>query len=107
MLPVVSGFVSATAARAGLPEADADHLARAVDVVARNVIDNAFESEGAGEYEVALARRPGQVVAAVEDRGIPFDYERLEAGEDSSFAEMLRHAFADEARFVNQGRRGN
>ena len=54
-----------------------------------------------------VLRRPGQVVVAVEDQGLPGDYARFESGEDSTLRGMLHRSFADEARFINLGRGGN
>src|ERR671927_416502 len=49
----------------------------------------------------------GKSVAAVKDRGLPFDYVPLQDGSDTPLPDMLHRSFADEIRFVNLGRRGN
>jgi anti-sigma regulatory factor (Ser/Thr protein kinase) len=103
--PVV-GFVRETTRLLGLKDEDAEHLDRIVEVVCQNIIEHGFETGEDGRYDVLVIRRPGQVVVAVEDRGLPFDYERFESG-DPVLGEMLRHSFADEVRFVNLGRGGN
>jgi anti-sigma regulatory factor (Ser/Thr protein kinase) len=105
-VPPVVGFVRETARLLGLKDEDAEHLDRIVEVVCQNIIEHAFEPGEDGRYDVLVVRRLGQVVVAVEDRGLPFDYERFESG-DPVLGEMLRHSFADEARFVNLGRGGN
>ena len=103
-LPPVVEFVRQTAHRLGLRGEVAEHLDRAVEQVCTNVIEHAFEPGTKGSYDVHLIRRPGQVVVAVEDRGLPFDYSRLQGdrGRDA-----LHRAFADEVRFMNLGRSGN
>ncbi len=106
-LPAVIGFARETVRVLGLGDEAADHLDEALKVVCRNVIDNAFGPDDDGRYDVLVLRRPGQVVVAVEDLGLPGDYERFESGDDSALAEMLRHSFADEIKFVNLGRGGN
>ncbi|MBA3474895.1 MAG: ATP-binding protein, partial [Rubrobacter sp.] len=98
-VPPVVGFVRETARLLGLKDEDAEHLDRIVEVVCRNIIEHAFEPGEDGRYDILVVRRPGQVVVAVEDRGLPFDYERFESG-DPVLGEMLRHSFADEVRFV-------
>ena len=103
-LPAVIGFARETVRVLGLGDEAADHLDEALKVVCRNVIDNAFGPDDDGRYDVLVLRRPGQVVVAVEDLGLPGDYERFESGDDSALAEMLRHSFADEIKFVNLGR---
>ena len=79
---------------------------RAIELVCRNVIQHAFGPGEEGSYDIYVLRGPGQVVVAVEDRGLPFDYSRLQTGEDGTVLEELHRAF-DEVRFVNLGRRGN
>jgi serine/threonine-protein kinase RsbW len=107
LLPPVADFVRQTARRLGLTGESAAHLQEAVEVVCRNVVENAFGPDDDGRYDVLVLRRPGQVVVAVEDLGLPGDYERFESGEDSALSEMLRRSFADEIHFLNLGRGGN
>ena len=107
LLPPVADFVRQTARRLGLTGEASTHLLEAVEAVCRNVVENAFGPDDDGRYEVFVLRRPGQVVVAVEDLGLPGDYERFESGEDSALSEMLRRSFADEIHFLNLGRGGN
>ncbi len=107
LLPPVVRFVEQTTRRLGLRDKAADNLDQAVEMVCRNVIENAFEPGEDGWYDVYVLRRPGQIVVAVEDRGLPGDYARFESGEDSALGGMLHRSFADEARFINLGRGGN
>ena len=44
---------------------------------------------------------------SVEDQGLPGDYALMESGEEPSLSAMLRHSFADEARFLSLGCGGN
>lgn len=106
-LPAVIGFVKESAGALGLRGEAAEHLDAALEVVCRNVIETAFGPDDDGRYDVLVLRRPGQVIVAVEDRGLPGDYARFQEGADPAFAGMLRHSFADEVRFVNLGRGGN
>src|SRR5918998_1775752 len=106
-LPAVVDFVKRTAHQLGLTDTDAEHLGWATETVCRNVIDHAFEPDEEGRYDVYVLRRPAQVVTAVEDRGLPFDYVSLQEGSDTVLQGALRHSFADEIRFVNLGRHGN
>jgi anti-sigma regulatory factor (Ser/Thr protein kinase) len=106
LTPLVS-FVEHTAEKLGLEGKDAGHLKRAVETVCQNVIDNAFGPDDDGRYDVHVLRRPGKLVLAVEDQGLPFDYTPLQDDGDQNLAQMLDRSFADEVRFVNLGRRGN
>src|SRR5215207_2547760 len=107
LLPAVVDFVKRAAHQLGLNDTDAEHLGWAVETVCRNVIDRAYEPEEEGRYDVYVLRRPGQVVIAVEDRGLPFDYAPLQTGNETALSDTLHQSFADEIRFINLGRRGN
>jgi anti-sigma regulatory factor (Ser/Thr protein kinase) len=106
LAPVIS-FVGHTAEKLGMGGKDAGHLKRAVETVCQNVIDNAFGPDDDGRYEVHVLRRPGKLVLAVEDQGLPFDYTPLQDAGDRNLAQVLHQSSADEVRFVNLGRRGN
>ena len=107
LLPVVVDFVRRVACRLGLRDRAAERLDLAVETVCRNVIEHAFEANEEGRYDVEVLRRPGRIVIAVEDRGLPFDYAPLRDTEDTTLPEMLHRSFADEMRFINLGRGGN
>jgi serine/threonine-protein kinase RsbW len=107
LLPAVVDFVRRVAHRLGLWDKAAEHLELAVETVCRNVVEHAFDPGEAGRYDIEILRRPGGVVIAVEDRGLPFDYARLRDGKDTALPEMLHRSFADEVRFINLGRGGN
>src|SRR5215210_6439775 len=106
-LTPLASFVEHTAEKLGLGGKDAGHLKRAMETVCQNVIDNAFGPDDDGRYDVHVLRRPGKLVLAVEDQGLPFDYTPLQDDGDQNLAQMLHRSFADEVRFVNLGRRGN
>ncbi|MBA3492478.1 MAG: ATP-binding protein [Rubrobacteraceae bacterium] len=103
-LPPVVEFVKQMTRRLGLR--NAEHVDQAVELVCMNVVEHAFAPEEEGSLDVRVVRRAGLVVVAVEDQGLPFDYKRLEEGEDRTVLEILHGSF-DETRFVNLGRRGN
>src|ERR671933_874667 len=107
LLPAVVDFVRRAAHQLGLRDKTAKHLEQAVETVCRNVINHAFEPGEEGRYDVYVLRRPGQVVIAIEDRGMPFDYTAFQDGSDTVLREMLHRSFANEIHFVNLGRRGN
>jgi anti-sigma regulatory factor (Ser/Thr protein kinase) len=104
ILQPVFEFVGRMTARLGL--ADAGRMEAAVGLVCMNVIEHAFGPEEEGSLDVYVLRGAGQVVVAVEDRGLPFDYSRLQDGEDGTVLKTLHRSF-DDVRFVNLGRRGN
>ena len=106
-LPAVLAFLREAAARAGLLPADVAALERAVDEVANNVIAHGFPAGHDGTFDVVLARRPGHLVVAIEDQGLPFDWSALESATGSGPAGPSLTSFADQVHFQNLGRRGN
>ena len=107
LLPAAMDFVRQVAERLGLRDKAAEHLDRAVETVCRNVIEHAFGPDEVGQYDVEILRRPGRVVIAVEDQGLPFNYAHLRDSGDTPLPEMLHRSFADQVRFINLGRGGN
>jgi anti-sigma regulatory factor (Ser/Thr protein kinase) len=105
LLPAAVDFAQRISRELGLRESVAGRLAQALETVCRNVIEHAFGPDEEGRYEIEILRRPGQVVIAVEDRGLPFDYAPLE--EAGASPEMLHRSVADEVRLINLGRGGN
>jgi anti-sigma regulatory factor (Ser/Thr protein kinase) len=105
LLPGITGMVRDVAGKLGLDDRDAHRLELVVEEACVNVIEHAFEGE-TGNFDIIVMRRPGQIVVAVEDRGLPFDYKNLEAGEPSGLGTILMKAFADEVHFLNLGRNG-
>jgi anti-sigma regulatory factor (Ser/Thr protein kinase) len=103
-LPPVIEFVDRMTHRLGL--VDVGQMEGAVELVCMNVIEHAFGPDEEGSLDVCVLRGAGQVIVTVEDRGLPFDYSRLQSGEDGTVLETLHQSF-DEVRFVNLGRRGN
>jgi serine/threonine-protein kinase RsbW len=103
----VLAFLREAAGQVGLAAPEAAALGRAVEEVCVNVIECGFEPGQAATFDVALWRRPGQIVVAVEDRGRPFDFARLEAGTTSGPAAPSLAACADAIRFLNLGTGGN
>ena len=103
-LPPVIEFVDRMTRWLGL--VDEEQIGGAVGLVCINVIEHAFGPDEEGSFDVYVVRGAGQVVVAVEDRGLPFDYSRLQDGEDGTILETL-HQSLDEVRFVNLGPRGN
>ena len=103
LAPVIE-FVEQMTRSLGLGEAES--VDRAVELVCLNVIEHAFGPEEDSSFDVQVLRRPGRVVVAVEDQGLPFDYSRLQDGEERTALEILHRSF-DETRFVNLGRHGN
>ena len=98
-LPPLLAFVREATRRLGLPAPDVDGLERAVEEVCLNVLEQGLAEDATASFDVILLRRPGHIVVAIEDRGLPYDFLTLQT------ASLTSHA--DAVRFINLGTHGN
>jgi len=105
-LPATLSFVKEGCARLGITDKATEQLEVAVEEACINVIEHAFDPDEQGSYDVIILRRPGQIVVAVEDQGLPFDFRKFKSGKESGLGVALMKAFADELHFLNLGPRG-
>jgi anti-sigma regulatory factor (Ser/Thr protein kinase)/GNAT superfamily N-acetyltransferase len=105
-LSAVASFVREISMKLGLAGDDIGRLELVVEEACMNVIEHAFDPGEQGAFDVVILRKPGQVVVAVEDRGLPFDFRKFDADQESGLGVMLMKAFADEIYFLNLGRHG-
>lgn len=73
-----SQFFGEVARAYGLDSQTATRIGQLAEAACRHVIGTAFDPGEDGEFDIALIRRPGQVVLAVEDRGLPTSPENLQ-----------------------------
>lgn len=106
LLRCTANFIVEAAGAFGMEERDLLRLKSAVYEAGTNVIDHAFEKDELGEFEILLLERPGQLVVAIEDRGIPMDIEGVEAGRKKGFGWAAMHAYADQVSYRNLGHKG-
>lgn len=86
-----------------------DELARielVVEEAFMSVVQSAFEDEDTGEICVVLEQRPGQLVIAIEDHGLPLDLKQLEENEGLALNFILLKQLVDEFVFINKGKDG-
>jgi len=105
-LPAVASFVREISTMLGLAGNDIERLELVVEEACMNVIEHAFDPGEQGSYDVVIIRKPGQLVVAVEDQGLPFDFRKFDVEKESGLGTILMKAFADEIHFLNMGRRG-
>jgi serine/threonine-protein kinase RsbW len=106
-LPPAISFVRDVAARLGLGAPETEALGEVVELAATNVILHAFDPGEEGRFDVVLCRRPGAVVASVEDRGLPFDFRSLGDGPGSVLGQLVQKGRIDSVHFSNLGVQGN
>lgn len=106
MLSPALDFVEAVARQHGLPSERAGEVRLVTEEACVNVIHHAFDEAEEGHFEVALVRRPSQLVIAIEDQGLPVDFREVQARERVGIGFKLMKAFADEVRFINVWHKG-
>src|SRR4030042_7044568 len=82
-LPAVASFVREISTKLGLTGNDIEQLELVVEEACLNVIEHAFDPGEQGSFDVVILRKPGQVVVAGEDPGVPFDFRKFD-GEGGS-----------------------
>lgn len=105
-LPEVIKFVRDVSIKLGIADDDVMGLELIVEEACVNVIEHAFDPGDQGSYEVIILRKPGKVMVAIEDQGLPLDFKKFENEKNSGLGMILMKAFADEIRFFNLGRHG-
>ncbi len=99
-------FVGKIVIRLGLTDEESKALQLVTEETCLNVIEHAFDEEEIGRYSVFVERRPGKIVVAVEDQGLPFDFTKFQPDDNTGLGMLLMKAFADEINFLNIGRGG-
>ncbi|MBX2976026.1 MAG: ATP-binding protein [Ignavibacteriaceae bacterium] len=105
-LPSIVGMVQSISSHLGYDKNSIYKLEVVVEEACLNVIEHAFDEGEIGNYEIIFQRKPGKFVISIEDQGLPFDFSKIESGENSGLGMLLIKAFADEVNFVNLGRSG-
>lgn len=105
-LPAVTSAVHAIAEQLGFEPNEVCQLEIVVEEACLNVIEHAFDPGETGFFDVHVERKPGKVVIGIEDKGLPFDFTRIENSTNSGIGMLLIKFFANEVKFMNLGRQG-
>lgn len=106
LVTAVRDFVNRVLARHGVAENQLLRLDLLVEEACLHVVQNNFDPDEGGEYDVTVLRRPNQLVIALEDRGLPRDVAEAERREEAQLGLVLMRAVADEVIFRNLGKNG-
>lgn len=106
-LQTAADMVTDMARTCGLKEKSINRLNKIVLEVIRNVIKFGYAGDSDQFIDVVIEKRSHSLVVAIEDQGLPFDYQVLESGEDSRFSQILSRGYADAVHFISLGKNGN
>jgi anti-sigma regulatory factor (Ser/Thr protein kinase)/GNAT superfamily N-acetyltransferase len=99
-------FTREMAIAAGLPERVAANLELAAEEAGLLIIDQSFEGQRTGSFDIICEYRDGRFIAAFEDQGLPFEWGKAAQSDTSRHSVALLSGFADELRMINLGRDG-
>ncbi|MDD2321491.1 MAG: GNAT family N-acetyltransferase [Geobacteraceae bacterium] len=105
-VPSYTCLVRELAGSLGFADEDASKLELVTEEACLNVIDHAFAGDENSFFSISLEKRPGQLVIAIEDQGLPFDWAKAERGEGIGLGLTIMKAFLDQIRYLNLGREG-
>lgn len=91
----------------GIKKKDALNLDKVLDDIFVNIVKYGFEGDTGSPVDIIISKRLHSLVVAVEDKGLPFDYDKLARGEEKRFKSYLSKQYADEVHFQSLGTRGN
>jgi anti-sigma regulatory factor (Ser/Thr protein kinase) len=106
-LKAIVDMVSDIAQANGIGKKDTRHLEQVLMDIFRNIVKYGFQGDTCQPLDVIVIKRLHTLVIALEDRGLPFDYENLEHGEDKRFKSYMSKGYADAMNFQSLGNRGN
>lgn len=90
----------------GLPEDDLRRIELMVEEAFTSVAQSAFDPDETGDITFVLEHRPGRLVIAVEDQGLPTNLQYLESHEALWLNLLLLRKLSDGLSFINRGTEG-
>jgi anti-sigma regulatory factor (Ser/Thr protein kinase) len=90
----------------GFTDPDLLKLELATEEAVLNTIENSFDENELGSFDIRVVYRPGVFVITIDDQGIPTDTTLLEKKENAALGLLLMRNLADEFNIINLGRAG-
>src|SRR3989337_1991230 len=106
-LDAVTDLIADIAKVTGLDEESARKLDAIINEVLQKIFEYGYEGDTTQSVNVIVSRRTHSLVVTIKDKGLPFDYLRIEQGEDPRFSSFLSKGYADQVHFINLGPAGN
>lgn len=106
-LKAIVDMVSDIADVSGLSKKDTANLDKVLIDIFANIVKFGFGGDTCQPIDLIISKRLHSFVIAFEDKGLPFDYEKMEHGEDKRFKSYLSKGYADQVHFYALGNQGN
>lgn len=71
-----------------------------------NVIQHAFDPDEEGVFDIIILQRPNKIVIAIEDEGLPIDFNAIREEGKAGLGMKFMKAFTDEVNFINHWHKG-
>lgn len=105
LLPVMN-FIKQLAIDFGFDESDAEKLMLVTKEACTNVVKHAFSGSEEEYFDIVVEKANGKFIIAIEDKGLPFDFDSEEKDKSKGFGLTIMNEYTDEIRFVNLGNKG-
>jgi len=106
-LSAIVDVVSDLANANGISKKDTKNLDKVLVEIFNNIVKYGFLNDTCKPIEISIFKRLHTFVISLEDKGLPFDYENLELGEDERYKSYLSKGYADQVNFYCLGTLGN
>lgn len=106
-LSAIIDVVSDIAQANGINKKDTKNLDKVLVEIFKNIVKYGFGGDTDKPIVVGIYKRLHSFVVTLEDKGLPFDYENLEHGEDKRFKSYLSKGYADHVHYISLGNLGN
>ena len=106
-LSAIVDVVSDLASANEIGKKDTKNLDKVLVEIFNNIVKYGFQNDTSKAIDISIFKRLHSFVISLEDKGLPFDYENLELGEDKRFKSYLSKGYADQVNFYCLGTQGN
>jgi len=107
LIPHVAGFVRKALEAQKIKDASMlDGIEHITDESCMNVITHAYADRSNECYKISLEKYGSNIILAIEDQGLPMDFEKVQAGKQEGFGYKIIKAFADHIKYFNLGKSG-
>ncbi|MGH7884833.1 MAG: hypothetical protein ACRENO_03960, partial [Thermodesulfobacteriota bacterium] len=95
LINTVTSMVSHIANTVGISIDDSIKLQEVLKNILKTVIADSYEGDNTRNIDVIVSKRFNSLIVAVEDKGLPFQFETLEGGNDARFQTFMALGYAD------------
>jgi len=107
LIKTVVSTVSNVADTLGLSDDDIIKLGDVLSEIFKNIVCEGYGGDNKQEINVSISIREHSLVVTIEDKGLPFYFDKLKEQSDNRFNSILALNYADQVNYKNLGSNGN